>query len=467
MDINAPQPFTYYLDSPRPNEEVSKPFVLIRGWITSSARIANPKIRNLSGTLTYTVTSVPRPDVTSAFPNLHVFGFQNYLSITDVSPEESWLLEFCIEGKEYSFPLIFSISVEAARIFLTQKQEKLGKIKSILKCIECESEQLKLLNQNFSNSVLRCRRCGSKFKFNKIIYNFLTNSLSDYANVKPTANVSEHGYDSIAINIINQFKDGLILDNGCGLRNVYYPNVVNFEIVDYPTTDVLGIGEKLPFKSNVFDAVFSFAVLEHVKNPFECASEIVRVLKPGGILYAIVPFLQPFHGYPDHYYNMTSSGLKNLFSKKLQIIECTVPPGGLPIWCLSWFLNSYIRGLPEPAAAEFKKMRVSQLLSYPPECLEKDFVKQLSTEANEELACTNSLIAKKPENQFQSNQPRQEQLHYPVQSNRTALERLLSQLQYAQAELLRAKAVISTMQTGKFWKLKEIWFKFKTLMYKK
>jgi hypothetical protein len=26
-----------------------------------------------------------------------------------------------------------------------------------------------------------------------------------------------------------------------------------------------------------------------------------------------VPFLQPLHGYPHHYYNMTGEGLRNLF----------------------------------------------------------------------------------------------------------------------------------------------------------
>ncbi len=199
----------------------------------------------------------------------------------------------------------------------------------------------------------------------------------------------------LVLNLIEQFKNGLILDNGCGLRNEYYDNVVNFEIVDYPTTDVLGIGEKLPFKSDVFDAIFSLSVLEHVKNPFECVQEINRVLKPGGILYVAVPFLQPFHGYPDHYYNMTSSGLKNLFSGKFEIIECSVPLAGLPIWCLSWFLNSYIRGLPEPVADRFKKMQVSELLNDPREYLDKDFVKQLSPKANEELACVNYLLGKK------------------------------------------------------------------------
>jgi SAM-dependent methyltransferase len=104
-----------------------------------------------------------------------------------------------------------------------------------------------------------------------------------------------------------------------GLRDIYYDNVVNYEIVDYDTTDVIGPGERLPFRDGVFDAVISIAVLEHVRDPFACAAEIVRVLKPGGELVCSVPFLQPLHGYPHHYYNMTPQGLRALFERSLLI----------------------------------------------------------------------------------------------------------------------------------------------------
>jgi len=45
-----------------------------------------------------------------------------------------------------------------------------------------------------------------------------------------------------------------------------------------------GNGEKLCFKDNVFDYVYSFSVLEHVSDPKTVLQEMVRVLKPGGIL---------------------------------------------------------------------------------------------------------------------------------------------------------------------------------------
>ena len=46
---------------------------------------------------------------------------------------------------------------------------------------------------------------------------------------------------------------------------------------------VVGTVEKLPFPDNEFDAVVCNYALEHISNPDSAASEICRVLKPGGV----------------------------------------------------------------------------------------------------------------------------------------------------------------------------------------
>ncbi|MFI5204541.1 MAG: class I SAM-dependent methyltransferase [Flavobacteriales bacterium] len=47
---------------------------------------------------------------------------------------------------------------------------------------------------------------------------------------------------------------------------------------------------QLPLKENEFDLVFCYHVLEHITDDKKAMSEILRVLKPGGLLIAQVPF---------------------------------------------------------------------------------------------------------------------------------------------------------------------------------
>lgn len=48
-------------------------------------------------------------------------------------------------------------------------------------------------------------------------------------------------------------------------------------------------GEKLSFLGNQFDVVHCFTVLEHVKNVKQCLEEMIRIAKPGGVVYINTP----------------------------------------------------------------------------------------------------------------------------------------------------------------------------------
>jgi SAM-dependent methyltransferase len=227
-------------------------------------------------------------------------------------------------------------------------------------------------------------------------YDFLTQALRNETGIVETEAVSANGYDGYAMGLIQEFSNGLVLDCGSGKRPIYFPNVVNFEIVDYDTTDIIGVGESLPFKSGCFDAVISSAVLEHVRNPFVCATEIVRVLRPGGKLFCCVPFLQPLHGYPHHYYNMTPQGLKALFERDLHIDDHLVIESILPIWSLTWIVQSWADGLDPATKEEFLNLSVRDLLSPAGSLLDRTWVKGLASEKNFELASATLLLAHKP-----------------------------------------------------------------------
>jgi SAM-dependent methyltransferase len=64
-------------------------------------------------------------------------------------------------------------------------------------------------------------------------------------------------------------------------------------------------GEELPIRTGSVDVCYSSNVLEHVRNPWTMADEMVRVTKPGGTVYlSFPPWLGPFGGHetaPWHY----------------------------------------------------------------------------------------------------------------------------------------------------------------------
>jgi SAM-dependent methyltransferase len=229
-------------------------------------------------------------------------------------------------------------------------------------------------------------------------YNFLDEDTKQDFNIIETDNISQNPYDKIALRLLDYYQDGNILDIGAGFRRFNYRNVVNYEIVKYISTDVVGVGEKLPFKDSVFDCIFSFSVLEHVKDPFACAKEMVRCLKSGGMLYVVVPHLQPYHGYPHHYYNMTHQGLANLFSN-LDIRHQEVNGGNTAIWSISWMLRTWVENLPTHLAQKLLELQVSELISPTMEFRKQhaQLILSVPPEIQLQIACATSLVATKPD----------------------------------------------------------------------
>ena len=64
-------------------------------------------------------------------------------------------------------------------------------------------------------------------------------------------------------------------------------------------------GEELPIRTGAVDVCYSSNVLEHVRHPVTMADEMVRVTKPGGIVFlSFTPWLSPWGGHetaPWHY----------------------------------------------------------------------------------------------------------------------------------------------------------------------
>jgi len=109
-------------------------------------------------------------------------------------------------------------------------------------------------------------------------------------------------------------EPGCVLDLGCGPRDQVVPIEHlghRYVGVDYSNlhADLLADAHTLPFADNAFDCVLSYAVLEHLHNPFIAIKEVQRVLKPGGVYIGTVSQGEPFH---DSFFHHTVWGLTSL-----------------------------------------------------------------------------------------------------------------------------------------------------------
>lgn len=97
----------------------------------------------------------------------------------------------------------------------------------------------------------------------------------------------------------------------------------------------------LPFADGTFDVVAAFDVIEHIEDEKQALEEILRVLKPGGLLLASVPAYEwawtSFDAINCHYRRYTRSRLSySLASAGLQPIRLTHGFAGVfPIFALS------------------------------------------------------------------------------------------------------------------------------------
>ncbi|HWB82807.1 MAG TPA: class I SAM-dependent methyltransferase [Bryobacteraceae bacterium] len=179
--------------------------------------------------------------------------------------------------------------------------------------------------------------------------------------------VCSHGYDGDVERILAAVETtgGMALDCGAGLRPDVRSHVVTTEIFPYPTTDILAVNERLPFRDSSFDAVLSLHVLEHVPDPFLCARELCRVLKPGGKLFAVTPMIVPEHGFPQHFFNPTRQGLARLFGRTPERARIFIPAMGHPINGVWSVIQLYRQSLPEPQRSRFDSMTIAELLARP------------------------------------------------------------------------------------------------------
>lgn len=126
--------------------------------------------------------------------------------------------------------------------------------------------------------------------------------------------------------------------------NAFRSSIISLDIYNSEYVDIVADAHKIPIVNDYFDLVIIQAVLEHVLNPIVVVSEIHRVLKPNGIVYAETPFMQQVHEGPYDFLRFSDSGHRYLF-KNFTLIKSghLLGVGTSLLWSLNYFFSGLFR----------------------------------------------------------------------------------------------------------------------------
>ena len=132
--------------------------------------------------------------------------------------------------------------------------------------------------------------------------------------------------------------DAVIVNIGSGVKTIH-PRVINVDMRASPDVQIVASAYALPFPDASVDAVISESLLEHLEHPEIAVQEMYRVLRPGGMVYILTPFMIGFHSSPGDYYRWTIPGMKQLL-KNFEIHESGVAVG--PTSALTAILREWL-----------------------------------------------------------------------------------------------------------------------------
>lgn len=120
--------------------------------------------------------------------------------------------------------------------------------------------------------------------------------------------------------------------------------IIAFDIYDSDSVQFVADAHAIPLADGSVDGVVIQAVLEHVLEPEQVVSEIWRVLRPGGLVYAETPFLQQVHEGAYDFTRFTMSGHRYLF-RRFENVDTGVCGGaGVQLlWSIDYFFRALFR----------------------------------------------------------------------------------------------------------------------------
>jgi glycosyltransferase involved in cell wall biosynthesis/GT2 family glycosyltransferase/SAM-dependent methyltransferase len=160
-----------------------------------------------------------------------------------------------------------------------------------------------------------------------------------------------HYLPARAMKLIRE-TEGLVLNLSAGGTAKRLDHVIEAEVAIFRHTDVVADVHALPFADACFDLVVAMNAFEHYHDPQSAASEILRVLKPGGRVLVHTAFLQPLHEAPWHFYNATRHGVEQWF-EAFETLDVRVSENFNPLNALSWMTEEAEKLLREEVSPEW------------------------------------------------------------------------------------------------------------------
>jgi SAM-dependent methyltransferase len=80
-------------------------------------------------------------------------------------------------------------------------------------------------------------------------------------------------------------------------------------------TVVCDVTKEIPIEANSVDFIYSNNCFEHIAAPWLAATQMTKILKPGGFLYVSAPWSWRYHPVPIDFWRFSPQALSFLFSE--------------------------------------------------------------------------------------------------------------------------------------------------------
>jgi SAM-dependent methyltransferase len=205
-------------------------------------------------------------------------------------------------------------------------------------------------------------------------------------------------------NALRRHAKGAILDLGCGkvpLYGIYRDLVTDVVCVDWATRGgvshldyAVDLNSRIPLPDARFDTILATDVLEHISHPAHLFQEISRLLRPGGVLIAGVPFLYWIHEEPHDYYRYTEFALRQLCVESGMTVLSLEPYGGAPEVTMDTIAKTLSYG--RFGTSHFGRWMVTAIVLIGEACLGSSVGRRLSRATAHNFPMGYCLIGSKP-----------------------------------------------------------------------